>query len=94
MAGINEAYAAYQKGDYKQALKEYKKLAKQGNANAQLALGVMNEEGQGVPQNIFKAEEWYLKAANQGNAVAQHIIGLMYLQGQGVFPDGSSSIAL
>jgi len=41
-------------------------------------LGIMYQEGKGVPQNDVKAAKWYLKAAQQGNADAQNIMGIIY----------------
>jgi hypothetical protein len=53
-------------------------LAEQGNALAQLGLGVMYAKGQGVPQDYSQAVVWYRKAAEQGDADAQTLVGLMY----------------
>ena len=39
-------------GDYATVLKQIRPLAEQGNANAQVLLGDMYEQGQGVPQNF------------------------------------------
>ena len=39
---------AYHRGDYATALREWRPLAKQGNALAQHSLGVMYDEGEGV----------------------------------------------
>ncbi len=40
-AGWNEGVAAYNRGDYATALREWRPLAEQGNADAQFFLGVM-----------------------------------------------------
>ena len=45
--------------------------AEQGNARAQLVLGVRYEQGQGVFQDHEEAARWYRLAAEQGNASAQ-----------------------
>ena len=58
--------------------------AKQGNAVAQYNLGVMYDNGMGVPENDAEAVKWYRKAADQGDADAQYNLGLMYRNGQGV----------
>ncbi len=70
-AGWDEAEAAYQRGDYATAIREFCPLAKQGHAKAQHNLGVMYENGQGVPQDDAEAVKWYHKAAEQGHATAQ-----------------------
>ena len=82
-----DADAAYFKGDYTTALRLYRPLAEQGNADAQYSLGIMYAKGQGVPQNYAEAVTWYRKAADQGVAQAQHNLGLMYRDGQGVPQD-------
>ena len=60
---------------------------KQGNALAQINLGLMYAEGEGVPENDAEAVRWYRKAAEQGNALAQSNLGLMYAEGEGVPED-------
>jgi TPR repeat protein len=82
-----DAQRAYGAGDYAKAAKLFKPLAKQGNALAQTSLGVMYNNGQGVPQDDQEAEKWYRLAAEQGNAVAQSYLGWMYSNGQGVPQD-------
>ncbi len=74
----------YLNGNYLSALKALTPLADQGVAAAQLRLGVMNEFGQGVPQNYRKAVAWYRKAAEQENAVAQYRLGEKYDLGLGI----------
>ena len=41
-----------------------------GNAGAMNSLGYLYHQGQGVPQDYFKARKWYEKAAAAGNADA------------------------
>ena len=53
-------------------------------AKAQVNLGLMYRNGQGVPQDYAEAVQWYRKAAEQGDATAQLSLGLMYGMGQGV----------
>ncbi len=59
----DEGGAAYNRGDYATALREFRALAVQGDAAAQTYLGVMYQIGQGVPQNHAEAVRWYRKAA-------------------------------
>ena len=47
-------------------------LAEQGVANAQYNLGVMYDNGDGVPQDSKTAEKWYTLAAEQGDAKSQY----------------------
>jgi uncharacterized protein len=84
---LEDAVAAYQRGDYATALRFWHPLAEQGDAGAQFHLGVMYESGQGVLRNDAEAIKWYSKAAEQDDAVAQFILGIMYTKGEGVSPN-------
>ncbi len=86
-AGLDEATAAYDRGDYVTALRELRPLAEQGNADAQFSVGLSYDKGQGVPQDYAEAVKWVRKAAEQGNAGAQNDLGVMYSNGQGVSQD-------
>jgi hypothetical protein len=77
-AGMDEGIAAYNRGDYATALREFRPLAEQGLAEAQYNLGNMYRTGWGVPQDYAEAERWYRRAVEQGNASAQFNLGVMY----------------
>ena len=79
--------AAYDRGDYATALKEFTPLAESGVPTAQAALGAMYMDGLGVPRNIPEALRWLGLAADQGMAAAQLRLGTLYLLGDGVAPD-------
>ncbi len=89
------AYSAdFQKGldvalkrDFATALQKWMPLAEQGHASAQYNLGVMYDNGHGVPQDGRQAVKWYRLAAEQGHADAQHSLGVMYRNGDGVPQD-------
>ena len=72
------------KRDYAKAYEWYQKAANQGIAKAQFNLGVMNSNGEGVPQDYAKAYEWYQKAADQGLSVAQEMLDINYFNGERV----------
>ena len=74
-AGFLEGVAAYERGDYAMALREFRPLAEQGYAGAQNNLGLMYARGRGVPQDYAAAVKWYRKAAEQGYVEAQHNLG-------------------
>jgi len=78
---------AYNQGDYATAFKEWQPLAEQGEADAQVNLGLLYDFGKGVPQDYGQARDWYLKAADQGFADAQFNLGLLYDFGKGVPQD-------
>ena len=83
-ADYDKGLAAYQSGDYATALREFRPLAEQGYASAQYNLGLMYDDGKGVPQDDKTAVKWYSLAAEQGYASAQYNLGWMYYKGQGV----------
>ena len=76
--------AAYQRHDYAIALLLLRPLAEQGVAGAQVVLGFMYHDGEGVPQDYAPAAQWMRKAAEQGDEVAEASLGGMYLAGEGV----------
>jgi hypothetical protein len=78
---FEDAVAAYRSGDYAAALRVWRRLAEEGDADAQFRLGVMYESGQGVLRNDADAISWYRKAAEQDDAVAQFNLGVMYAKG-------------
>ena len=78
---------AYNRGDFATALREWTLAAEQGNADAQYNLGLMYDNGRGVPQDYATAAKWYTLAAEQGFALAQNNLGFMYGNGVGVPQD-------
>ncbi|KAF9159145.1 hypothetical protein DFQ26_006859 [Actinomortierella ambigua] len=74
------------------SLSWYHKAAKGGNAAAQLALGEMYEQGQGVDASDVEAANWYRKAAVYGLAKAQVKFGKMYEEGRGVGQDNVEAV--
>ena len=86
-AGFDEGVAAYERGDYVSALREFRPLAEKGGASAQYNLGLMYDKGKGVPQGYAEAVKWYRQAAEQGHATAQYNLGVMYSKGEGVPQD-------
>ena len=82
---------AYQLGNYRAAMQEWRALAEQGDAEAQFNLGLMNSDRNDVSrvwrvrhQEHKEAVKWYRLAAEQGHAKAQYNLGLMYGKGEGV----------
>src|SRR3990172_3802588 len=81
---LEDGLKFFRSSDYDSAAKSFRKAAEQGVADAQLYLGRMYDDGQGVTQNYQQAAAWYRKAAEQGHAVAQSRMGIMYDKGRGV----------
>jgi uncharacterized protein len=90
-ASLREAMKEYGLNHYKAAIKQLQPLADKGDVIAQHTLGIMNENGQGMPKNQSKAASWYSKAAEQGYADAQLKLGLMYEAGSGLARNDSKA---
>jgi hypothetical protein len=70
---LEDAYAAYNRGDYATAVQLFKPLAVKGNVAAQTNVGWMFQNGQGVLRDYDEAIKWYRLAAAQGDVYAQRI---------------------
>lgn len=93
MAGqFEDGVTAYEAGKYAIALKLLQPLAEQGNPFAQNNLGIMYNNGHGVPQDFELAKQWYMLAANQNDAGAQYNLGLMYKNGEGMPQDYAEAV--
>ena len=79
-----KGFKAYQKKDYRTALREFRPLAEKGHSQAQNMMGWMYYYGEGVPQSYKTAVKWYRFAAEQGHAYAQYWLAEMYQDGKGV----------
>ena len=84
---LEDGLAAAERGDYTTALKYWRPLAEQGDAELQLTIGLIYEYGKGVPQSYAEAASWFRLAAEQGDARAQDNLGLMFEKGWGVQQD-------
>lgn len=78
--------------DWTDALREFRPLAEQGDANAQVNLGNLYMRGRAVKQDYYTAYDWYARAARQGNVAGQAKLGLMYYYGLGVPEDHSEAL--
>lgn len=96
-ADFSVGRAAYYSGDMSTAYRELEPLAAQGDANAQLFLGfVFQEGGDGFPKNYDEAFKWYSKAVNQdgglATTLAQGQLGQLYNVGLGVAQDYAQAL--
>ena len=73
---------------------EIRLQAEQGDAFAQLSLGVRYAFGLGVPQDDAEAVKWYRLSADQGNASAQSSLGFRYAFGQADQGDAAAQYIL
>ena len=84
---FEDGAAAYKREDYAVALELWQPLAEQGHDKAQHNLGLMYDNGLGVPQDETEAVKWFRKAAEQDYGLAQFQLGIRYLIGRGVPQD-------
>ena len=75
---------SYNSGHYANAVREWRSLAKRGNARSQRALGIMYLDGLGVEQSDLEAVRWFRASAVQGDATGQYNLAYMYQEGRGV----------
>ena len=80
---LEEARTAFDKGDFRSAERTYGELSNQGDRTAQLQLGLMYEEGRGVPKHYQQAVRWYTVASSQGDPEAPYYLGRIYQDGRG-----------
>jgi hypothetical protein len=80
-AQLDDAIQAYDKGNYVLAVQLLAPLAKNGDAAAQLRLGMLNYYGRGMKENEPTAMELWEKSAAQGNTEAMFQLGKAYTFG-------------
>jgi len=74
---LEDANAAIKRRDYATAVRLIRPLAERGDANAQYNLGVLYDNGLGVPQDRVRAYMWLNLAAMQGRESAATIRDLV-----------------
>ena len=55
-------------------------------------MGIVFEQGQGVPQDLRRAVALYTQAADQGHAGAQYNLGVMFANGDGAERDWDKAV--
>lgn len=79
-----QATAMFAAGKYDEAVNLFLIAAKEGNHQAQGALGYCYYYGRGVDVNYTEAVHWYFEAASYGIDYAQNGLGMCYMNGKGV----------
>ena len=87
MADFQAGQGAYLRRDYATAMKEWRPLAENGDAESQFNVGLMCAQGRGVPQDDQEMAKWFKMAADQGLAEARFIYGSICANGNGVPQD-------
>ena len=74
------------------AVKWYKKLAEEGNSNAQNNYGFCLQYGIGIKKDENEAVKWFRKSADQGNSSGQNNYGDCLLYGIGIKKDENEAV--
>jgi len=82
-----KGFDAYRDGDYATAKQELTAQAEQGDSDAQLYLGLMYRDGQGVMPDLREGEKWLRRSAEQGNVTAQIELASLYADRQSAVND-------
>lgn len=80
----SDGWAAFEKGDHAHALAVWTPLADLGDPVAEYLVGMLHDDGLGVPEDDALAARWYERAAEQDHAAALLNLGLLYYRGSGV----------
>lgn len=86
-------YTAYDRADYRTALRVWMEKAKQGDPAAQTNVGEIYEKGLGVAPAYGIAADWYRKAADQNFERAMLNLGQLYELGRGVERNPKKALA-
>lgn len=84
---MEDAAAAYARGEYVKARELWEDLAQKGDARAMNNLGVLFDRGQGVPEDPAEALRWFKQAAENGHGPGMSNYGRMLEQGRGTARD-------
>lgn len=79
-ADVKTGVDAWMRGDYANAVKEWRQPAIDGDADAQFNMGQAYKLGRGVPADLKIAEDWYRRATQQGHLQALDNYGLILFQ--------------
>jgi len=83
-AANSSGVAAYKRGEYSTALKEFRA---DRTPEGDFALGLMYYKGKGVQRDHKEAAYYFRRSAEQGHAAAQYNMGLLHLSGRGIRKD-------
>lgn len=87
LAQLEEGIAAYERGDYETAFREFLPLAEEGDAAVQHLVAKSYSTGIGVRANQSEALYWMRRSAEQNWPPAQFDLGVLYADGRAVTRD-------
>jgi TPR repeat protein len=91
---LQDGISAVNRKDYPDAIRLLDPLARAGNAQAQLHIGLLHFHGHGVRESDAQARQWFERAARQGLAQAQFQLGNMYAYGLADLPEDADAYRL
>jgi TPR repeat protein len=74
---FEDGVAAYDSGNYANALRIFRLMANLGDARGQFSLGVIYNNGRGVKQDYVRAYMWLSLAAAQGDQTAAEYLDIV-----------------
>lgn len=84
---VEQAWVAFERGEYASAREVFVPLAHAGHAEAQFGMGLLHEFGRGAPLDDATAAEWYRRAAEQGEIESHLRLAIVYGNGWGSLHD-------
>lgn len=89
---LNDGLSYFNAKDYAKAAPLFQTAWQDGDMKAPRYLGIMSEEGLGVPVDYVKALAYYQKASEAGDITAAARIGWLYERGLGVKQSNSEAL--
>lgn len=86
--------ALYKAGQMPESHALIARAADQASPLGQALMGVLYEQGYGVPADLRQAADWYRLAAQAGNPLAQYNLAMLLLSGRGVSTDAALAVRL
>jgi TPR repeat protein len=86
------ARALYKLERYTESAQLMKQAATRGHPYGAYGMGVLYEEGWGVPHDLLLAVSWYRRSAEQGYSFAQQALGKMIELGQGAHANPEEAV--
>ena len=84
MSHFETGIAAFEAGNYAEALQILLPLAESGNPEAQFSVGCIYDPIFGIQGDATKAISWYRQAAELGHPIAQNNLATLYLHEKNV----------
>jgi TPR repeat protein len=78
--------------DFAQAFDAIRRKAEEGDAGAELYIGLAYDVGEDLPRNAMEAARWYRRAAAQGSFAAASNLGVLYHDGDGMPKDNVAAV--